>query len=115
MNIQINGHRKSKETRKAERFFSDRGLPFHSRDIIEKPLAPREIENICRTLDPESLIDTESSTYKKSGLAFMVYDPIEEISERPQLIRMPIVRNGGKVTVGYEPDIWNEWIESSRD
>jgi arsenate reductase (glutaredoxin) len=114
MNIQINGHKKSKDTRKAERFFSERNVPFHSRDIIEKPLSPGEIENICRSIDPESLIDTESNAYKKGGFAFMVYDPIEEISEKPHLIRIPIVRNGNVSTVGYEPDIWAGWIESDR-
>ena len=114
MNIQINGHRKSKDTRKTERFFSERRIPFHSRDLIEKPLSPREIENISRSVNPDLLIDTESAAYKKAGMEYMEYDPAEEVVEKPQLIRMPIVRNGPEATVGYAPDTWLRWIADDK-
>jgi arsenate reductase len=27
----------------------------------------------------------------------------------PALFRTPIVRNGRKATVGYQPEVWKEW------
>ncbi|MGN0970680.1 MAG: arsenate reductase family protein [Aristaeellaceae bacterium] len=30
--------------------------------------------------------------------------------ETPWLLKSPILRNGSKVTVGYAPDAWEEWI-----
>lgn len=113
MNIQINGHRKSQDTKKAERFFSERRVDYHLRDVVEKPLAPREIERILRSIPAENLIDTESRQFKKRGLEHMVYDPVEEITEDPRLLRMPIVRNGDRATVGYDPDTWVRWIEEA--
>ena len=31
------------------------------------------------------------------------------INENQQLLRPPIVRNGRKATVGYQPDVWKDW------
>jgi len=58
--IQILGTRKSNDTKKAIRFFSERRIQYHFRDLSEKGLSPGELQNICRTIDPDDLIDTES-------------------------------------------------------
>ena len=36
-------------------------------------------------------------------------DKEEKLLENPKLFKTPIVRNGKKATVGYEPEIWNKW------
>ena len=110
MNIQIIGIKKSNETKKAERFFSERGIKYHFRDLTEKGLAKGELENICRVIPAGDLIDKESKEYKKRGMEFMVYNPEEELLGNPLLIKMPVVRNGNLVTAGYEPEKWKEWI-----
>ena len=33
----------------------------------------------------------------------------KRVFEFQQLIKTPIVRNGKKATVGYQPDVWKEW------
>ena len=114
MLVQINGTKKSQETRKATRYFSERGIEYHLRDVFEKPLSRREIDNVCRSIDPEQLIDRDSTYYKKRGFAHMVFDPIEEIVDDPRILRLPIVRNGKESTVGNSPDIWDRWIADSR-
>jgi arsenate reductase-like glutaredoxin family protein len=35
---------------------------------------------------------------------------IEKILENPQVIKTPVVRNGKKSTLGYQPDVWKGWI-----
>lgn len=111
MNIQIIGTKKCKETQKAERFFKERRIPFHFRDLNEKGLAKGELDNITRVISVELLIDTESKRYKERGLQFMKFDIEEELLNDPLLLKTPIVRNGKLVTAGYTPDVWKKWIE----
>jgi len=44
MNIQIFGTKKSSDTRKAERFFKERGIRFQSVDMKEKGLSKGEFQ-----------------------------------------------------------------------
>jgi arsenate reductase-like glutaredoxin family protein len=32
----------------------------------------------------------------------------------PRLLRTPLVRNGGKVTVGYAAEDWQAWIDAEK-
>ncbi len=114
MLVQINGTKKSQETRKATRYFSERGVEYHLRDVFEKPLSRGEIGNVGRSIDPEDLIDSKSNYYSKRGLAHMVFDPIEEILEDPRILKLPIVRNGKESTVGHAPETWDRWINDSK-
>ena len=34
---------------------------------------------------------------------------IPAIQENPWLLKGPIVRNGSRMTVGYQPEIWEKW------
>ena len=36
-------------------------------------------------------------------------DKEEKLLENPKLLRTPIVRNGKKATVGYQPEVWDRW------
>lgn len=110
MNIQIIGTKKCRDTQKAERFFKERRIPFHFRELTEKGLTKGELENIKRSVPVEELIDKENQQYKKRGMQFMVFDIETEILEDPLLIKTPIVRNGSLSTVGFKPDAWKLWI-----
>ena len=113
MNIQILGRKNCNDTKKAQRFFKERRINFHFRDLVEKGLSNGELENICRIIDPEDLIDKESKQYKKRGLEYLVYKVEEELLNDPLIIRTPIVRNGSKATVGVDPNIWAEWLKDA--
>jgi arsenate reductase len=110
MNIQIIGTKKCRETQKAERFFKERRIPYHFRDLTEKGISKGELENIKQAIPLEELIDKEGKQYKKRGLQYMVYDVETEFLDDPLLLKTPIVRNGRLATVGYRPDVWKEWI-----
>ncbi len=111
MNIQIIGTKKCKETQKAERYFKDRRIPFHFRDLTEKGLTKGEFENISRIIPMDDLIDRESKRFKDRGMQFMVFDIEEELLADPLLLKTPIVRNDRLAIVGYQPEVWKEWIE----
>lgn len=111
MNIQIFGTKKCSNTKKAERFFKERNIKFHPRELTEKGVSKGELENIKRKIELDDLIDTNGKQYKKRGLEYMVFDKEDELLNDPLLFKTPIVRNGSEVTVGYEPDVWKEWIK----
>lgn len=111
MNIQIIGTKKCKDTQKAERFFKERRIPFHFRDLTEKGLTKGELDNITRVIPFEELINKESKRFKDRGMQFMVFDIEEELLSDPLLLKTPIVRNEKLVTVGYMPEDWNRWIK----
>lgn len=110
MNIQIIGTKKCKTTQKAERFFKERNIKFHSKDLNQKGLSEGELNNIISRIKPDELIDENSKEYKKRNMAYLDYDPAQEILEHPLILKTPIVRCGSKATVGFEPDTWKDWI-----
>lgn len=109
MNVQIFGTKNCSETRKAERYFKERRIPFHFRDLNEKGIAKGELENITRVYKLEDLIDRDGKQFKKRNLQYMVFNLEEELLSDPLLFKTPIVRNGKEVTVGYEPEVWKTW------
>ena len=34
---------------------------------------------------------------------------LEKVLENPQVIKIPIVRNGKQSALGYQPDVWKGW------
>jgi len=110
MNIQIIGTKSCNDTRKAERFFKERRIQYHFRDLTEKGLTKGELENIKAKIPLEDLINREGKQFKKRNLQFMVFDIEEELLNDPLLIKTPIVRNGKEVTIGYQPEIWKTWL-----
>lgn len=109
MNIQIFGTKSCNDTKKAERYFKERRIQFHFRDLTEKGLAKGELDNITRVIPIEELIDKEGKQYKKRNMQFMVFNLEEELLADPLLLVTPIVRNGKEVTIGYQPDVWKKW------
>jgi arsenate reductase-like glutaredoxin family protein len=104
--MQIYGTRKCAKTKKAERFFRERGIPYYFVDLAQHPLSPGELENIRRGAGGESLIDTESAAYKKRGMAYMDFDETEEILADPLLLRTPVVREASRVIAGDDEAAW---------
>ena len=110
MNIQIIGTKQCKDTQKAERFFKERGIQFHFRDLKIKGISKGELNNICRVIPIDELLDKEGKEFKKRNLEFLVYNTEEELLNDPLLLKTPIVRYDKLVTVGYQPNIWKAWI-----
>ena len=112
MNIQIFGTKKNADTRKAERFFKERGIRFQSVDLKEKGLSKGELQSVIAAAGGiDALIDPE--TKDRDLLAVFQYivpeDRFEKLLENQTLLKQPIVRNGKRATVGYQPDVWKTW------
>jgi arsenate reductase-like glutaredoxin family protein len=112
MEVQIFGVRKSAETRKALRFFSERRIKTHFVDLKERPASLGELRRFAQKFGVGKLLDSESAAFMDLGLrhARMSDDAwLNKLVEEPMLLRMPLVRNGNELTVGSAEDKWKEW------
>jgi len=110
MNIQIFGILKCQETRKAQRYFKERGVPFQFINLSEKGLSKGELNSVKATVGIDNLVDKTGKEYTRLNLKYMTHNIEDELLQHPLLLNTPIVRNGSKATVGYKPDIWKEWM-----
>lgn len=112
MNIQIFGKSKCFETKKAERYFKERGIKVQLIDIIQKGMSKGEFNSVKQAIGGcEELIDENCKDKQLLGLVKYLRegDKEEKILENPKLIKTPVVRNGNKATVGFQADIWKNW------
>lgn len=112
MNIQIFGTKKCNDTKKAERYFKERGIKYQFVDIKEKGMSKGEFLSVAeKNGGISSVINTEAKD--KDALAKINYSPDEDklmvLLENQQVIKTPVVRNGKLSTLGYQPDIWKAW------
>ncbi len=112
MNIQIFGTKKSSDTRKAERFFKERGIKFQSVDLTGKGLSKGEFQSVMQAVGGlDAMIDPDCKD--KDLLMLIKYiaaeDKMQKVMENQSVLKVPIVRNGKQATVGYQPDVWKTW------
>jgi len=112
MNIQIFGLKKCSETRKAQRFFKERRIPFHFIDLSQKEMSKGELRSVAARVPLEDLIDTAGKRFVEKGLTHASLNAVRIetlLLEDALLIRTPVVRNGKDATVGHCPEIWKTW------
>jgi arsenate reductase len=121
VNLQLYGTKKCQDSRKAERFFRERGCKLQVIDLAQKGMSPGELRNVAaRVGGVGNLIDRAGRRYADRGLthAAPTGPRIEQaLADDPLLLRTPIVRDGGRATVGYGPEVvaqWQQWIDESR-
>ena len=117
MNIQIFGKSKCFDTKKAERFFKERGIKYQYIDMPTKGLSQGEYNSIKQAVGHYSLLlDKNSKLYEKLHLAYLAYPAqVEESAlENPGVFVTPIVRNGRAATIGYKPEVWQAWIDAEK-
>lgn len=112
MNIQIFGTKKCNDTKKAQRFFKERGIKFQFIDLNEKEISKGEFRSVSQAVGGiQNMINEECKD--KDALALVKYiadeDKEEKLLQNQQVIKTPIVRNGKQATVGYAPDTWKGW------
>ena len=112
MNIQIFGTAKSFDTKKAERWFKERRIKYQMIDMKRYGLSGREFDSVLAAVGGiEQLVDWEKKDPDLDLLRYLADQRAKEdkVFENQSLIRLPVVRNGKKATVGYAPEIWKHW------
>lgn len=111
MNIQIFGIVKCFETRKAERYFKERGIKYQFVDLERKSLSKGEVDVVINAVGLDALINRQCRQYMQLNLHRIGGSKAraQVLLNNPVLYNTPIVRNGRQATVGYRPEVWSEW------
>lgn len=112
MNIQIFGSKKSNDSKKAERYFKERGIKYQMIDMREKGMSKGEFQSVMKAVGGlEAMLDPDCKDQDTLMLVKYLADSQKEdkVLENQQILRLPIVRNGRQATLGYCPDVWKSW------
>ena len=82
-------------------------------DLATRRLAPAELRRFAVAVGAPALLDASGRAYRDQGLGYMRLTD-EEIAarllERPQLLRLPLIRCANEVSVGMDEPAWNRWL-----
>ena len=117
MAIHIFGTKKSNDTKKAQRFFKERGIKFQFIDLNEVEMSWGEFDSITASIGGlDAWIDENSKD--ADGLAYVKYATEESketyIIDHPSIMKLPIVRSKKRAVLGHAPDVWKKWAEEEK-
>ena len=95
MNIQIFGTSKCFDTKKAQRYFKERGIKFQMIDLKEKGMSRGEFDNVARALGGwEALVNPAAKDKQTLALldALVDWQKEDKLFENQQLFKTPTVR-----------------------
>lgn len=113
MEVQIFGIKKSADTRKALRFFSERRIKTHFVDLLERPAALGELRRFAQKFGVMALVDKESKRFDELGLRYAQLSDdrwLEKLSMEPLLLRIPLVRSANQLVIGADENTWKSWV-----
>ena len=112
MNIQIFGTKKCFDTKKAERWFKERRIKYQYIDLADKGMSRGELQSVAQAAGGlDNLLDPDARDTQTLALVRYLVDAdkLDKVLENQQIIKTPVVRNGKKATVGFQPDVWKTW------
>ena len=110
--IQIFGTKKSFDTKKAQRYFKERRIKVQFIDLKQKEMSKGELASAMQAVGGiDRLLDPKAKDEETLALIqhLTPSQRFEKLLENQQVLAEPIVRNGKKATVGYQPDVWKSW------
>ena len=114
MNIQIFGTKKSSDAHKAERWFRERRIKYQYIDLNEKGISRGELRSAAQAAGGLMALVDENCR-DRDALAFVQCiaqsQREDALLERPQVLKLPIVRNAKRAAVGYCPDVYAAWLK----
>jgi len=113
MEVQVFGTRKSADTRRALRFFAERRVKVHLVDLQERAAAPGELKRFAQKFGVSALLDRGSRRFGELGLQHARLTDerwLDRLAEEPALLVQPLVRFGGRLTLGADEPEWQRWI-----
>ena len=113
LEVQIFGIKKSADTRKALRFFSERRIRTHFVDLMEKPASLGELRRFAQKFGVSALLDKDSRRFDELGLRYAQLSDerwLSKLAEEPLLLRLPLVRSGKHVMIGADENVWRAWM-----
>lgn len=113
MNLQVYLYKKGFDTQKAERFLKERRVTYQTVDLKKHPLGKRELELFAHQAGGAGqLVDRQSTAVKSHPIAYTQSESIilEYLEQHPEFLRLPIIRDGRSVLVGFDQEALQQLI-----
>jgi arsenate reductase-like glutaredoxin family protein len=117
--IQIFGTNKSFDCKAAQRFFTERRIPFQFVDLKEKEMSRGEFDSVVSAITRaagsradavDALIDKNAKSYAE--IAYLDDSDKEDklFENQATLMKLPVCRNGKTdATCGMQQKTWESW------
>lgn len=115
MSLQIYALKKNFAVQKAERFFKERRAAYQLVDLKKHKMGLRELQLFARAAGgARQLVDRESSAALSHPVAHTDNEAVilEYLTEKPEFMRTPIVRDGQRVVIGEDPEGWQRLLDA---
>ena len=113
LEVQVFGLQSDADTRKALRFFAERRVRVHFVDLRVRPASPGELRRFAQKFGVSALIDRGAKRFADLGLASARLSDdrwLARLAEDPLLLKMPLVRQQHRLTIGSAEASWREWV-----
>jgi arsenate reductase-like glutaredoxin family protein len=111
--VQVFGRPDDQGTRAALRFFKERRITPHVVDLARKPIAAGELRRFIEGLGARAVADVDGRAWRDAGLGYLRMTDAE-LAERllsdQRLLRVPLVRSGGRVAAGRDEAAWKRLL-----
>jgi arsenate reductase-like glutaredoxin family protein len=115
--VQVFGHHKHADVRKALRFFAERRVKTHFVDFKIRGPALGELKRFADRFGVAALVDRNAKRFTELGLAPARYGDakwLDVLLDEPTLLMLPLVRSGANLTVGPNEATWTRWVQDAK-
>jgi Spx/MgsR family transcriptional regulator len=93
--------------RKARAYMENRGLGLHFRDLGKERLSAAELEKLIGDRDHKQFLNPRNELYRQKNMKEHPpsrKDAIRMMAGEPNLIRRPVILDGGRVVLGFDQE-----------
>lgn len=104
MSIQLYVYKRSFDVQKAERYLKERRIAYQAVDLKKHKPGRRELELFARGRGVKAIINLEDEAVRSHPIAYAPDEQtmLDYLTENPQFLISPIIRDGQKVLIGYD-------------
>jgi arsenate reductase (glutaredoxin) len=81
------------------------------RDVRANPLNGAEIAEFVGAFG-DSIVNRQSTTWRGASDWLKASDAEEQLKQQPTLMKRPVIRHGGKLTLGWDADVQADLLTS---
>ena len=116
LSVQVFGTQADAGVRKALRFFKERRVLVHFVDFKRKNPSKAELRRFFDKFGAEAMVNRDAKRFQALGFGSVHYSYsrwLEVACDEPTILRLPLVRNGSKLTLGVDEATWKEWAKEA--
>lgn len=111
----IYGIKQCSTMKKAFDWLEGRNLPFQFHDYKKLGISREQLAHWADEVGWQRLLNTRGSTWKKLSPEQQA-EPnrdkaLDLMASYPSLIKRPVLETGGRLLVGFDPEVWAQEIE----